>query len=317
MNKEYADLKGLIENFEAKISESDIRPKVLHLVRVLHKFRALGITMIPESTSSGRERILLYFQKYPYTVISGEELLVVSGIQEYARRLRELRNKFGWAIISSETAKEMLNEGELQGYDAEDLKSDSYILISEKRDKEGADRFNRMNEIKKSSLSSHDKLLEVFRMNLGKPVSGEELKHVTNNSTEWARRVRELRTEKGWPIVTKNTGKSSLAVGYYELAEDRQDQVHDRQIRTATRIKVFDRDNNACRKCNWPKNSLAGDIYRNRLECHHIEHHKNKGANTIENLITLCNVDHDEIHRLDKKGEWSREQVLNWINSGV
>jgi 5-methylcytosine-specific restriction endonuclease McrA len=42
---------------------------------------------------------------------------------------------------------------------------------------------------------------------------------------------------------------------------------------------------------------LSRDDPRRMLELHHIKPHKNQGANEVENLITLCNVDHDEEHR--------------------
>ena len=50
---------------------------------------------------------------------------------------------------------------------------------------------------------------------------------------EWARRVRELRTEEGWPIVTRNSGRDDLAIGVYVLEEDRQTYEHDRSIPSA------------------------------------------------------------------------------------
>ncbi|HFQ9141947.1 TPA: HNH endonuclease [Enterobacter cancerogenus] len=30
---------------------------------------------------------------------------------------------------------------------------------------------------------------------------------------------------------------------------------------------------------------------------HHIEHHADGGENTLDNLITLCNACHDDVHR--------------------
>jgi hypothetical protein len=30
---------------------------------------------------------------------------------------------------------------------------------------------------------------------------------------------------------------------------------------------------------------------------HHRHHHKDRGDNTADNLVTLCNVHHDEAHR--------------------
>ncbi|MEX2578619.1 MAG: hypothetical protein WD342_06140 [Verrucomicrobiales bacterium] len=65
--------------------------------------------------------------------------------------------------------------------------------------------------------------------NVGKSVTGEELSYVAN-STEWARRTRELRTEEGFPISTKMSGNPSLPVGVYVLEQDRQTPKHDRHI---------------------------------------------------------------------------------------
>jgi hypothetical protein len=49
-------------------------------------------------------------RKYPFTILGGEELAVVSGISEWARRVRELRVQFGWPILSDITAKQMAEE---------------------------------------------------------------------------------------------------------------------------------------------------------------------------------------------------------------
>src|SRR3989338_1767346 len=96
----------LIKNFEAELRSGELRAKVLALVPIFHGLRDLGKSLIPaEYASAARDRILYYFRKYPGTIINGDELLVVSGIQEYARRLRELRIQFGWAIVSGVTIK--------------------------------------------------------------------------------------------------------------------------------------------------------------------------------------------------------------------
>jgi len=101
-------LEGLIRNFEAELQSGELRPKVLALVPIFHGLRALGKALIPaEFAAAARDRILYYFQRYPQTIINGDELLVISGIQEYARRVRELRVQFGWTIASGVTIKEM------------------------------------------------------------------------------------------------------------------------------------------------------------------------------------------------------------------
>lgn len=41
----------------------------------------------------------------------------------------------------------------------------------------------------------------------------KNLNNLAKDKKEWARRVRELRTEQGWPIVTKNSGRQDLEIG--------------------------------------------------------------------------------------------------------
>ena len=136
--------------------------------------------------------------------------------------------------------------------------------------------------------------------NVGTPVTGEELSYLAGNTKEWARRVRELRTEDGWPIATKNTGRNDLPVGVYVLEEDRQAYEHDRIIPDPIRVAVLERDGFKCTCCGWSRDKLNRDDPRKMLELHHKQQHKDGGENTIENLITLCNVCHDDVHRQKK-----------------
>lgn len=295
-------LKALIDNFESELTQKDLRGKVLALVPVFHNLRDLGKSLIAKTVaSSARARILYYFCKYPRTVINGDELLVVSAIQEYARRARELRVQFGWAIVNGVTAKEMAAEGEfpLESVDVGAMKPADYILLSESEDRDAAHRWNIANEIRKKKDSVRSKILQFMTMNMGKAVTGEELRYVANDKTEWARRVRELRTEFGWPIVTKNTGRPDLPIGAYLLESSRQSPEHDRRIADPVRGAVLRRDNYRCVKCGWSHENWNRSDPRH-LELHHEEEHAKGGANTEENLISVCTVCHDDIHRKKK-----------------
>ena len=106
-----------------------------------------------------------------------------------------------------------------------------------------------------------------------------------------------MRTEDGWPIVTRNSGRTDLPVGAYVLEEDRQAEPHDRHIPDSVRVEVLVRDNFKCVECGWDRSLRIKGDPRNRLELHHKQHHKNKGENTAANLLTLCNVHHVEAHR--------------------
>lgn len=297
-------LVELLTNFAEELKKEDLREKVVALVPAFHKLRDLGSSLIPQSeAASARERIIAYLKQYPRVVIDGDELMVVSGIDEWARRVRELRVQFGWWIYSGVTFNQMAQNPDdeamlrTMGIDPKTIRPDQYVLMREEQDRDAAHRWNVLNEIRKKKVSVKEKIIEYLRKNVGTPVTGEELSYLAGDTKEWARRVRELRTEDGWPIATKNTGRNDLPVGVYVLEEDRQAYEHDRIIPDPIRVAVLERDGFKCTCCGWSRDKLNRDDPRKMLELHHKQQHKDGGENTAENLITLCNVCHDAIHR--------------------
>lgn len=302
-------LLALITNFEHRLADDSLREQVLSLIQANHLLRDLGSSLMhEEGCNSARDRILAYLLKYPRVVIHGDELMVVAGISEYARRIRELRVQFGWSVLSGTTLKEMIEQDEmtleeLQARTMTFLKTDVYALMTTEQDREAALRWNEANVLRRSKLSTKAKILTYLRKNVGRPVTGEELRYLANDSKEWARRTRELRTEEGWPIATRNSGRPELEVGAYLLEEDRQAEVHDRKIPDPVRVAVLERDHHACRNCSWSHARKTANDPRTFLELHHIEHHADGGENTLDNLITLCNVCHDDVHRGKVSGD--------------
>ncbi len=144
------ELQNLILNFESELKSDDLRIKVLALVPCFHQLRELGKSLTPRNTaSSARDRILYYFLKYPQIIIRGDELLVVSGIQEYARRVRELKVQFGWSVVSGVTANQMEQENEfpLENIDVRSMGPSDYLMLSGKQDRDAAHRWHVANEI--------------------------------------------------------------------------------------------------------------------------------------------------------------------------
>lgn len=300
------ELLRLIEDFDAILQSPDLRERVLGLVPAVHVIRDLGVSLMPASeVSSARDRILDYLRRYPETVIAGDELAVVSGISEYARRIRELRVEAGWPIYSGTTARQMFEEDGLNfeapplelPFDAGGMKSDDYVLVGA-QDIEAAYRWRVANDVrKKRGLSMRDRLLEYLRLNVGKPVTGEELRYVAKEQS-WPRRTRELRTEGGWPVATRSSGRPDLPIGVYVLEADRQSEPHDRHIADTVRVQVLERDSFACRYCGWSAERREPGDPRALLELHHVHFHVSGGENEARNLVTLCNVHHDDVHRL-------------------
>lgn len=296
-----AELENLIVGFEKNLREGDIRAQVRALIPSFHTLRDLGCSLAPTDLPSARDRILSYLLKYPGTIIDGDELMVVSGIQEYARRLRELRVQFGWPVFSGVTVSQMFShdeEGKFGDLDLSVMKPDQYILLSEEQDRDAAHRWQVANEIRKTKVAVRDKILRFLRENVHRPVTGEELRYVAKGATEWARRVRELRTEQGWPVLTRNNGRPDLPVGTYLLEADRQAPKHDRKIPDSVRRAVLRRDEYMCVRCGWTRKLWNPDDARH-LEAHHLERHVDGGKNVEDNLITVCNVCHDRIHADD------------------
>lgn len=306
-------LKRLIEilaGFDPSPS-GDVREKVQLLVEANGLLMNLGASLLgPDAGSSARARILEYLKLNVGRPVTGEELMIVAGISEYARRVRELRVEGGWDIITGVTERPegLGEEPELWvGEEQIKLRPDEYLLRSTTADADLAKRWEVANEIRKTDASVKDKILAYFRRNVGQRVTNEELSYLAKDRSEWARRVRELRTEEGWPILTQNTGAPELPVGVYVLQQDRQAPTHDRKIADPVRREVLKRDAYKCQnvlpkgeKCGW-----SHDVWNRAdpriLELHHMQHHARGGGNDADNLITLCNVCHDDVHRREKR----------------
>lgn len=74
-----------------------------------------------------------------------------------------------------------------------------------------------MSKNQKHGKGSRAKLREFFFANVGKKLDSDTLRDIAGTS-EWARRVRELRNEEGMNIITHND-RSDLKMGEYILLD--------------------------------------------------------------------------------------------------
>lgn len=297
----FKKFKELADEFEATAGSLSIAQRVLVLGRLQDALRELVRATVYPETKPARERLLRYFRDNVGKTIDSGELEIVSGIKDYPRRIRELRVEDGWPIESGAQRREPSvgpgDESQDCVHFIERLKPDQYVLLEDAQDHDAARRWRIANHIRRSALSTKEKLLKYFRLNVGINLKMEELRYVSNDNSDWARRTRELRTEDGWPIVTNLSGDPSMPSGTHKLAEDRQSEPHDRHISEIVRREVLKRDEGRCQweGCGWPVGFPVSD--QRFLEVHHIVHHALGGPNTTENLVTLCNIHHDEAHR--------------------
>ena len=169
-------------------------------------------------------------------------------------------------------------------------------MVSDKPDPDAARRWHVINRIRRSGESTRDRILQFLMENIGKIVTTEELAYVAEDAREFARRVRELRTEQGYSIATRFTGRPDLRVGQYILQnKERVAEPHDRHIPNDVQKYVYERDKNKCKICGWTQENWSENDPR-ILELHHLKEHKKGGANVEKNLMAICSKCHDEVH---------------------
>lgn len=282
------ELDGYLTQYKQTYHGLSWRDKVLLLVRAGVTLNELGKNTDSEAAEvCARERLKLYFVKHAGKIISHSELEIVSGISDYARRIRELRTEEGYKIHTGYSKDPELGL---------DLSPSQYLLLDPEPDHRAARRWKLANRIRKQKTGSKNKLLEYLKLSVGEIITTEELSYVSKDARQYARRVRELRTEEGYPISTRLTGRPDLNIGEYVMeSSERIAEPHDRRIPFDVQKQVYERDNNTCLLCGWSQEKWSRDD-RRILELHHLEGHAEGGRNALDNLIVICSRCHDEVH---------------------
>lgn len=141
-------------------------------------------------------------------------------------------------------------------------------------------------------MSAKDRIRVLFLANIGKVVNSEQIREAAQIS-EWARRVRELRDEEGWPILSNNDS-SQLKPGEYllkEMPRESRSVEFSRAISSRLRAQVLDRNGFTCQMCGLSPGDT--DPFTGRPVRLHVGHIKDKslgGKDELANLRTLCST---------------------------
>lgn len=144
---------------------------------------------------------------------------------------------------------------------------------------------------KQGSSGARAMLRAHFLTNIGRVMESDELRHIAGNISEWARRVRELRTEEGFQILTHND-RSDLKPGQYLLMNSKPQPAFERAISKETRAFVLDRNGFTCQQCG----AVAGELHpydptrKTRLHIGHVIDKSLGGTDDPGNLRALCSV---------------------------
>jgi len=145
-------------------------------------------------------------------------------------------------------------------------------------------------KIPKENKGSKAKLRLHFLENIGRIMGSDELRMVAGTS-EWARRIRELRDEEGYQILTHHD-RSNLKPGEYLLETSKPQPAFEREISKETRAFVLDRNGFTCQMCG----AVAGEPHpydptkKTRLHIGHIIDKSIGGTDEPSNLRAICSV---------------------------
>jgi len=136
---------------------------------------------------------------------------------------------------------------------------------------------------------SKQKILDYFLSHLGEVLESKDIQKASGGAVEWARRVRELRNEQGYQILT-HKDRSDLKPGQYLLETDKRLPAFARNISKETRSKVLERNGYTCQMCGI----AAGDIdpfnltRTIQLTMGHIVDKSKGGDDSMDNLRAVC-----------------------------
>ncbi|WP_156744870.1 HNH endonuclease [Mycobacterium sp. E2238] len=271
-------LESVADGLGTQTSRSDLDSVIADL-RIL-VIREFGRKPRAARGQGARQAILAHLKSNVGEWLDGEELAAVSGIGEWARRVRELRVQEGYDIAE---------------------RDERYLLSDVQPDEAAAARWKKMNAIRRTSGGAPGRIKAFLRAYVGEVVTRDDIDYVAKIK-EGVRRARELRDEMGWPLES-HIEDPLLKPGEYRLVSvDEVDLMDPRQrlYPENLRARVFERENFTCQRCgqNRARADAAGDR-RFYLEVHHrnavaeqLDALPVEQLNDESNLVTYCHRCH-------------------------
>ena len=141
---------------------------------------------------------------------------------------------------------------------------------------------------------SKSRIRRFLLANVGRVITSIEIRDAAGTEvSEWARRVRELREDEGWEILTHNDN-AGLRPGQYLLksAPLKSSTVRfSRCISAKLRAEVLDRNGFTCQMCGLAPGEVDPATGRKvRLHIGHIVDKSLGGKDELSNLRTLCST---------------------------
>jgi 5-methylcytosine-specific restriction endonuclease McrA len=137
--------------------------------------------------------------------------------------------------------------------------------------------------------SSKQLILDYFLANRGKILESRDIQAASGGAVEWARRVRELRNEEGYQILS-HKDRADLKPNQYLLETTKRTPAFKRNISKETRAWVLERNGYTCQMCGVAAGDPdpLGSDRTVRLTMGHIIDKSKGGDDTPQNLRAIC-----------------------------
>lgn len=143
-------------------------------------------------------------------------------------------------------------------------------------------------------IGSKERIRRFLLSHIGEVVTSIQLRDAVGTGvSEWARRVRELREQEGWHILTHND-TTELKPGQYLLSESppqKKSVIISTSLSTKLRAEVLDRNGFTCQMCGLSPGDIDPSTGRKvRLHIGHIIDRNLGGLEELSNLRALCST---------------------------
>lgn len=141
----------------------------------------------------------------------------------------------------------------------------------------------------KKTSGSKELILNYLLANIGKVLESKQIQKASGGAVEWARRVRELRNEEGYQILS-HKDRADLKPGQYLLETTVRIPAFKRGISKETRAWVLERNGYTCQMCGVAAGDPDpfGGPRTVRLTIGHIKDKSKGGDDTPQNLRAIC-----------------------------
>jgi hypothetical protein len=136
---------------------------------------------------------------------------------------------------------------------------------------------------------SRQLILEFFLSNIGKVLESRDIQKASGGAVEWARRVRELRNEDGYQILS-HKDRADLKPNQYLMETIERVPAFARSISKQARAQVLERNGFTCQMCGFAAGDPdpLGGNRTVRLTIGHIIDKSKGGEDTPQNLRAIC-----------------------------